>query len=77
MEDRSKNYTEVVKVFKFKYLESLGSRTTDCAEDVNVRKKAVWTYFYGKNKPQKLKWKLYHTVIRPAVTYASKSWARQ
>lgn len=69
------------KCKSFKYLGSIINQTGSCDEDVNHRISVAWLKWQqnsgvlcDKRMPPKLKGKIYTTVVRPALTYGSKSW---
>ena len=66
---------------KFKYLGSMVNREANCDDDINHRIGVGWMrwrensgVFCDKKMPRKLKGKLYKTVVRPALMYASECW---
>ena len=69
-------------VNSFKYLGSVIDVSGGCGKDVDGRIKVAWSRWrdlsgviYDKKVPNKLKSKLYKTVVRPAMVYGSECWA--
>ena len=66
---------------RFKYLGSVVNSKASCDDDIKHRTSVGWmkwrensSVFCDKKMPRKLKGKLYATVIRPALLYASECW---
>lgn len=66
---------------KFKYLGSVVNNEATCDDDIKHRTSVGWmkwrensSVFCDKKMPRKLKGKLYATVVRPALLYASECW---
>lgn len=79
--DMMLDLTIIPKCNSFKYLGSIVTAQGSCTEDVNHRVTVGWLkwrenslMFCDKRMPSKLKGRLHTTVLRPALTYGSKSW---
>ena len=71
----------LIQSSRFKYLGSVVNSKASCDDDIKHRTSVGWmkwrensSVFCDKKMPRKLKGKLYATVIRPALLYASECW---
>ncbi|VDL76639.1 unnamed protein product [Nippostrongylus brasiliensis] len=73
--------TELVRVSTFKYLGSTIACNGDLSGEVNVRVSSAWTKWHAstgvlcdRKIPERLKSKIYRTVIRPVALYGAECW---